>query len=155
MLSTFWSKQTNKNCLFMLCRCVCSWDVRMHSAFKWGCNAFCSCRGPKLPWETRSTSPSVLIQSSTNNAYFVKAGSRLPSRITLIRGLEARYVKSCHGPSVVQLTLAYIGVCGQESSTVLLIFIFFLAKLCQGGAWLVMRQHQEQAGCTGAEVSSD
>lgn len=121
----YFLKQTSKNCLFMLCRCVCSWDVRMHSAFKWGCNAFCSCRDPKLPWETRSTSPSVLIQSSTNNAYFVKAGSRLPSRITLIRGLEARYVKSCHGPSVVQLTLAYIGVCGQESSTVLLIFIFF------------------------------
>lgn len=34
-------------------------------------------------------------------------------------------------------------------------FYFFLAKLCQGGAWLVVRQHQEQVGCTGAEVSSD
>lgn len=43
----------------------------------------------------------------------------------LIRGLGARYVKSCHGPSLVQLTLAYIRMCGQESSTVLFIIIFF------------------------------
>lgn len=140
-LAFYFLEQTNKNCLFMLYRCLCRWDVRMHSAFKWGCNAFCSCRDPKTAMRDTVYISISAYSELQQQCFFCQSRQQagcLPSHIMLIRGLGARYVKSCHGPSLVQLTLAYIGVCGQESSTVLFIFIFW-DKLCQGGAWLVMR----------------
>lgn len=155
-LAFYFLEQTNKNCLFMLYSCLCRWDVRMHSAFKWGCNAFC--RDPKTAMRDTAHLHQCLFRTPTTMLLLSKqAASRLPPELHHVnKGVGSSLCEELSWPiTCAAHTGIHKNVWAGELNSAFYFFYFFLAKLCQGGAWLVMRRHQEQAGCTGAEVSSD